>query len=108
MKNSNNKKNSTVDLSTITISATLHQPQLIKTLVENLAYRCNSFDYSLEKMQPGWEAIDTSTVETFVSGDNSISSEAEHIYQPFFTSFLFTCKKEKGMDYNLAWAISLS
>jgi hypothetical protein len=94
--------------SSIAITATLMEPRLLKNLVEKLADRRNDPGYSLQKVQPGWKAIETSSIEAYVSGDIVFSDKTDFIVMPFDTSFLFTCIKSRRAEYNLTWAVSLS
>ena len=108
MKNLNHRKNHRHDESPYKISTKLHQPGILKNMVETLANSQPGFSYRYQKVQPGWQAVDTSSVEVFVSGDLNISSEIEHIYASFLTNFLFTCKKDNGEAFKLLWISSLS
>jgi hypothetical protein len=107
MKNPGNKKSKKMQ-NAIAITATLIQPRLLKNLVEKLADRRYDLGYSYEKVQLGWQADETSSIEAHVSGDINFSGSNEEINMPFVTSFLFTCTKGKGQDYRLAWISSLS
>jgi len=108
MKKSGNTKSNRLENSAIAITATLVQPRLLKNLVEKLAQRHYDIGYCLEKMQPGWMAIETSSVEAHVSGEINFSSKTGPINMPFVTCFLFTCTKAKGQEYDLTWVRSLS
>ena len=92
----------------IAITATLVQPRLLTNLVEKLAHRRYDQGYCYEKVQIGWQADETSSIEAHVSGDINFTGSEEKINMPFVTSFLFTCTKGKGQDYRLAWISSLS
>ena len=94
--------------SSIAITATLMEARLLKNLVEKLADRRNDTGYSLQKVQPGWKAIETSSIEAYVSGDMVFSDKTDFVIMPFDTSFLFTCIKSREAEYNLVWAVSLS
>lgn len=92
----------------LAITATLTEPHILRNLVEQLAKRHKDIGYSLEKAEPGWRAIETSSIEAHVSGDTNLSS-GNHLTQiPFTTCFLFTCIKVKKQHYNLTWVRSLS
>ena len=108
MKNSFNHENNKNEYSHLTISAKLHKPGILKNMVEVLADKRIDVGYCHEKVQPGWQAVDTSSSEAFVSGDLNITSELEHIYSTFLTNFYFTCTKDKGAPYKLLWISSLS
>jgi hypothetical protein len=94
--------------STTAITATLAEPALLKNLVEKLAYRRNNSAYCFEKVQAGWNAIVSSSIEAYVSGDIILSEETDFTIMPFDTSFVFTCIKSKDNEYNLTWTSSLS
>ncbi len=92
----------------INIKATLAESRMLTNLVEKLAVRSQDIGYCFEKVQPGWKAFETSSIEAHVSGVATLSSEADNIKMVFTTCFLFTCTKGKGQDYKLTWANSLS
>ena len=92
----------------IAISATLEELNLLQILVEKLA-ECNlDFGYCFKQMQPGWKAIDTSSIEVMVSGGIHLSNQDEPIDIPFVTSFMFTCTKKAKEKFDLTWSHSLS
>lgn len=99
---------------TLHISANLDQPAFIQSLVEQLAYRRTDLGYSNEKMPKGFEALETSSTETYVSGTLAVDFPGtepgmnERINMPFITCFLFTCIKGKNDPYQLIWSTSLS
>jgi hypothetical protein len=90
------------------ITATLQDITMLKNLVEELAGWRYDIGYAVEKTPPGWNAIESSSIEIHVSGDICFSDNASIINMPFDTSFLFTCTKKRKDSYNLCWAISLS
>lgn len=90
------------------ITATLQDLTMLKNLVEELAGWRNDNSYPVEKTPPGWNAIETSSIEVHVSGDICFFGNATISNMPFDTSFLFTCTKKRKDSYNLCWAISLS
>jgi len=92
----------------LAITATLAEPHIIRNLVERLATRRHDIGYCLEKVEPGWQAIETSSIEANVSGDTNLSSGNSLTQIPFTTCFLFTCSKVKKQKYNLTWVRSLS
>ena len=108
MKNSINNESNNHEFSHVTIKTKIHKPAILKNLVERLADKRNDAGYCHEKVHPGWLAVDSSSIEAFVSGDMNISSEMEHIYSSFLTNFFFTCTKDKGEPYKLLWISSLS
>jgi len=96
----------------LNITATLDQPELLENLVEKLASRRYDIGYSREKVPQEWQAIETSSTETYVSGTLSfsglVSNDDVLVNMPFITSMLFTCIKGKEDDYRLLWSSSLS
>ena len=94
------------------ITATLDQPELLENLVEKLASRRYDIGYSREIVPQDWQAIETSSTETYVSGTLSfggvMNNDDASINMPFITSMLFTCIKGKEDDYRLLWSNSLS
>ena len=94
------------------ITATLDQPELLENLVEKLASRRYDIGYSREILPQEWEAVDTSSTETYVSGTLSfagvMNNDDASINMPFITSMIFTCIKGKQDDYRLLWSSSLS
>ena len=96
------------DRSTIALLATLEEPDLLQILVEKLA-ECNvDIGYSLQQVQPGWKALESSSIEVFASGGISFSNNDESAKTSFVTSFLFTCIKTAQGKYGLTWGHSLS
>ena len=89
------------------IIATLEDPDLLQVLVERLA-ECNvEIGYCKQQVQPGWKAIDTSSIEVLASvglhfSNNNFANTSS------VTSFLFTCIKSIKGKYDLTWSYSLS
>jgi len=108
MKKPINRNRNGISHPAITITTTLVEPSLLKNLVEKLADRRYDTGYNLEKVQLGWQAIETSSIEAYVSGDANLCTPTDLINMPFTSSFLFTCTKGKRQDYKLAWVCSLS
>ncbi len=92
----------------ISITATLVESQLLTNLVEKLAVKRYEAGFSHEFVQPGWEAIEISSIEAHVSGITKLSSETDRVKMIFNTCFLFTCTKTKDSEFNLTWVNSLS
>ena len=90
------------------INAFLAEPNLLQILVENLATGRNDSGHCLERMQIGWKAIETSSVECFATVDLDIRTDKDCIKLPSDNCFLFTCSKMKGTPYFLTWIRSLS
>jgi hypothetical protein len=90
------------------ISTTLDQQSLLENMVEKLASGHFDIGYGKEKMPRNFEALETSSTETYLSGNIALSDKDENINMPYITSFLFTCIKGKRNLYKLTWASSLS
>ncbi len=91
------------------INANFDEPQFLQNLVERLAYRRYDIGYGKEKMPEGYLALETSSTETYVSGNLELNDEEEQpIRMPFITSFLFTCIKGNYEPYQLIWASSMN
>jgi len=94
------------------ITATLDQPELLENLVEKLASRRYDIGYSREIVPQDWQAVETSSTETYISGTLAFSGlmndDDVSINIPFITSMLFTCIKGTEDDYRLLWSSSLS
>jgi hypothetical protein len=107
MKKSNNKTGKKNEHENA-ITATFTEPWRLQNMVEKLAYRGCDIGYSLESVPVGWHALDSSSVEAYVSGDMIFSNENDFINIPFVSCFLFTCIKKKRGEYKLFWSSSLS
>lgn len=92
----------------LAITATLLEEDFLESLIEELASRRYDIGYGSERVPPNYKAIETSTVEAYVSGESVISCDDELIKMPFTSSFLFTCVKTNGDDYRLMLSQSLS
>lgn len=95
------------------ISASFDQPEFLEDLVEKLAWKHNEIGYGKAEVPKGYEALETSSIEAYVSGDvklsfNKTRKRDDDINMPFITCFMFTCKKAKDGQYKLAWSTSLS
>jgi len=90
------------------ISTSFDQPDLLEDLVEKLAGRRYDIGFARERMPLNFEALETSSTETYTSGTISFTDNDEDINMPFITSFLFTCIKGKDNEYRLTWASSMS
>ena len=96
----------------LNIVATVDQPGLLESLVEKLASRRYDIGYSREVVPHNWQAIETSSTETYVSGTLSfsglMSNDDAFVNMPFITSMVFTCIKGKEDAYRFEWGCSLS
>jgi len=108
MKKPANKIQNRIETSSITISAFLEETYVLKCIVEEVASTRFDNSYPYEPVQPGWEGIETSSLEADASGYINFSEKNDLINLPFESCFLFTCAKGKGSAYDLTWASSLS
>lgn len=92
----------------LAISAAIDEAPFLKDLVEKLAYRRADPGYSYELMPRGCKAIETSSLEAFVSGTLHVAGDGNFIQMPFVSCFLFTCIKTRKGEYTLSWSSSLS
>lgn len=92
----------------IHIAATLDRPDLLESMIEQLAYRRFDLGYGLQKVPVDSEALETSSSSIYLSGTVALCEGNEQLNIPFITSFLFTCVKGNDGVYKLAWSTSLS
>lgn len=91
------------------LTATLDQPQLLEDMVEKLATRHYETGYTKARVPKTWQAIDTSSIEAYVSGVVEFDyNEEQRIRIPFITCMVFSCTKEKDDFYDLSWAASFN
>lgn len=90
------------------IAATIDEPLFLENLIEKLAYTHYDMGYGNADVPKGYEALETSTSEIYISGDIGLSDSEEQINMPYITSFFFTCIKSKDGIYKLAFSSSLS
>ena len=90
------------------INATLDQPGLLENLVEKLAHRRKDLGYSYEAVPEGWTAIESSTIEAYVSGCMDIQEHKGYMAMSYTTCFSFSCVKALGGQNTLVWVNSLS
>ena len=108
MENPNNKNRNKMENRTLSITTTLVESKLLTNLVEKLAVKRYEAGHTTEQVQPGWEAIEMSSIEAHVSGITKIHSNTDRVKMVFNTCFLFTCTKAKDQEFNLTWVNSLS
>jgi hypothetical protein len=88
--------------------ATIDAIPFLEGLVRYLAERRCQISHTIEATHPGWQKIDTSSVETFVSGNFTLKDEKNTIRTPFTGCFVFTCTRGEEGSYELMWSNSLS
>jgi len=95
----------------MSITANLHEPALLRNVVEKLASRHVDMGYTRVLVPNEWAAIESSCIQADVLGNFKLHSDnkkAEPVKIPFSGSFLFTCIKEKNSIFTLEWCASLS
>jgi hypothetical protein len=90
------------------IIAIVDQPELLEDKIEQLAYRHHDPGCGIQNIPANRIAVETSSVETYVSGNVVMNNPNEQISTRFITCFVFTCVKRKGSLYNIEWSSSLS
>ena len=85
------------------------KPEIMEKLIEQLATRRCDMGYGNALVPSSWQALDTSSVESYVTGRIEFDyNKTQRIKMPYTTCFLFSCTKEKKNPYDLKWGISLS
>lgn len=91
------------------LTASVDKPEVLENIIEQLATRRYDIGYAKATVPASWQAIDTSSVEAYLSGRIEFDyNETQRIRMPYITGFLFSCTKEKSNPYDLRWSISLS
>lgn len=92
----------------IAVHAALSDAAMLRSLVSELASRRYDTGSAREAVQPGWQALDTSSIEAYASGVLYIRERSGLDTIHFDACFTFTCIRAKDKKYNLTWASSLS
>jgi hypothetical protein len=95
----------------MTITANLHEPVLLRNVVEKLASRHIDMGYTKVAVPQQWKAIESSCIQADVSGSFDLhinGRRQDPVNIPFNGAFLFTCIKENKGFFNLEWCASLS
>lgn len=91
------------------LTASVDKPEVLEDIIERLATRRYDMGYAKALVPASWQAIDSSSVETYISGTVEFDyNETQRIRIPYITCFLFSCIKEKNAEYELSWSFSLS
>lgn len=89
--------------------ASVDKPEVLENIIEKLAIRPNDIGYAKAAVPKSWKALDTSSVEAYISGAVEFDyNETQRIKIPYITGFIFSCVKEKDNPYDLTWSFSLS
>ncbi len=91
------------------LTASIDKPEVMENIIEKLATRRYDMGYGKAIVPQTWQAIETSSIETYVSGRIEFDyNETQRIRIPYITCFLFSCTKEKNNPYELSWSFSLT
>lgn len=93
------------------IAASLEEPVLLTQIVEKLAACKRNSEINKVTLPEEWAVIDTSSTEAYVSGTMAIAEEQivePPVFMPFYSSFFFTCTRERKSRFKLEWVLSLS
>ena len=91
------------------LTASVEQPEVLGNIIEELAKRRYDIGYRNAIVPKCLQAIDTSSIETYVSGNIEFDyNETERIKIPYVIGFLFSCTKGRNNPYGLTWSFSLS
>lgn len=91
------------------VKATLDELEFLEALVEDLADRGYGLGYDEQPVPTGSLAIETSSLEAYVSGKVFLPGTGNPpIDMSFTTCFLFTCITTQKDIFKLTWSNSLS
>lgn len=90
------------------ISVTIDDFPLLEKLVEKLSYRRSDIGYKPELVTADLRAIETSSIEAYVSGNFLLADKGDSIDMPFTCCFFFTCIRGYNDIDKLVWSNSLS
>lgn len=104
-----NESNNQEQNQPVTVKATIDAIPFLEGLIKYLAERRYRVSYKLDPVHPGWEAIDTASVETFIGGTMVLTDkEGKPFRMSFASCFLFTCTRGAEGAYDVTWSNSLS
>lgn len=91
-----------------TVAATIDELLFLQSLVTKLARK--PFDIGRRKPQnlADWQAMDSSSLEAYVSGHLSLNNAGVETDMSFTTAFMFTCTRINKEGFDLSWVSSLS
>ena len=90
------------------VAATIDELLFLQNLVTKLACKPYDIGNKRQKTLAEWEAMETSSLEAYVSGQLSFTDSSEQVDMSFTTAFLFTCTRLNKEGYDLSWVNSLS
>ena len=88
------------------VTARFDHSWYLPSIIEELASTRTDAGFAEIPMHEGSAAVETSSIEAYVSGNIVFSDDDKHRH--FQTGFLFTCIKPAEGVYNLVWSHSLS
>ncbi len=93
----------------LNLIASVDKQEVLENIIEQLATRRYDPGNGNAKVPAAWQAVETSSVETYLSGRVEFDyNETQRIRVPYITCFIFSCIKEKNSAYDLMWSFSLS
>ena len=91
------------------LTASVDKPELLEDMIEKLAMRRYDIGYSNAKVPDSWQALDSSSIESYMSGTVEFDyNDRQRIRIPYITCFIFSCTKTRQGHYDVSWSISLS
>jgi hypothetical protein len=90
------------------VGVSIDELRFVKELIVDIAGRRYDHGYSSQAVPEGRKAIETSSLEAYVSGKVAMADSTNDVIQQYSTGYMFTCCKVKGGDYTLTWMSSLS
>jgi len=92
----------------VKVIAIIDQPGLLEDKIEQLAYHHHPPGPGSQNVPANRLELETSSVETYVTGDAVMNNPDEQISRRFITPFVFTCIKINSSVYKVEWSSSLS
>jgi hypothetical protein len=92
----------------LAVTACIDEMMFLEELVKHLAEARTSKSGNKVRVEEGWESIQSSSLEVYVTGNMIVADGIGTTRVPYTTSFLFTCIKESRSGYILSGCFSLS
>lgn len=92
----------------LAVTACIDELMFLEELVKHLADARSAKPGKNLQLEPGWETIESSSLEVYVTGNMIVSDMDDSSRIPYTTSFLFTCIKERSSGYVLSGCFSMS
>lgn len=90
------------------VETSINEPVLMKLIVEVLAAKNHNGGLAGLRIDENLVALDSSSHETYVTGNIDFEYSNMKISIPFLTAFLFSCIKGKSPYFEMKWSMSLS